>query len=66
MRGTMSFRNLIYVCKKGGKDQETIQSSTTPDQDTTWESNKNTINLTNIYLYFVLGRKIPSHKFRNW
>ena len=35
-----------FLCKqskKGGKDQETIQSSTWPTQDTTWESNKNTI-----------------------
>ena len=31
--------------KKVDKDQETIQSSTT--QDTTWERNKNTINITN-------------------
>ena len=29
--------------KKGTKDQESIQSSTTPDPDTTWESDKNTI-----------------------
>ena len=33
--------------KKDGKDQETIQSGTTLDQDTTWESNKNRINITN-------------------
>ena len=33
--------------KKDGKDQETIQSTTTPDPEFTWESNKNTISLTN-------------------
>ena len=30
--------------KKDGNDQETIESST---KDTTWESNKNTVNITN-------------------
>ena len=34
--------------KKDGKDHETIQSSTNLTQDTTWESNKNTINITNM------------------
>ena len=29
--------------KKNGKDQESVQLCTTPDQDTTWESDKNTI-----------------------
>ena len=29
--------------KKNGKDQESVQLRTTPDQDTTWESDKNTI-----------------------
>ena len=29
--------------KKGGKDQESMQSSTIPAQDTKWESDKNTI-----------------------
>ena len=33
-----SLQNKTY-----GKDQETIQSSITPDPDTTWESNKNTV-----------------------
>ena len=32
--------------KKGCKDQESIQSSTTPDPGTTWESDK-TQNITN-------------------
>ena len=32
-----------YQSKKGDKDQELIQSSTTMTQDTTWESDKNTI-----------------------
>ena len=38
-----------HICsqsKKGGKDQASIQSSTTHDPDTTWESDKN-INITN-------------------
>ena len=33
--------------KKDGKDQETIQSVPQLTQDTTWESNKNTININN-------------------
>ena len=33
--------------KKDGKDQETIQSIPQLTQYTTWESNKNTINITN-------------------
>ena len=32
----------VYQSKKGDKDQESIQSSTAPDQDTTLESDKNT------------------------
>ena len=34
---------VLSQSKKGGKNQESIQSSTTPDQNTTWESDKNTI-----------------------
>ena len=33
--------------KKGDKDQETIQLSTTPDREYHMESNKNTINVNN-------------------
>ena len=35
------------LSKKGSKDQESIQSSTTPVKGTKWESNKITINITN-------------------
>ena len=35
----------LLKSKKDGKDQKTIQSSTTPDPDITCESNKNTINI---------------------
>ena len=35
------------ISKKDGKDQETIQSSTTPDTGYLRESNKNTINIAN-------------------
>ena len=40
-------KNKVSKVKKGGKDQESIQSSTTLDshltQNTTWESNKHII-----------------------
>ena len=36
-------RTGIFKSKKEGKDQKMIQSSTTPDQDNTWESNEITI-----------------------
>ena len=39
--------NLVYKSKKDCKDQETIQSSTTPDPGYLMGSNKNTINITN-------------------
>ena len=32
--------------REEGKDQETIQSSTIPDRNTLWESDKNTRNIT--------------------
>ena len=39
--------NLVYKSKKDCKNQETIQSSTTPDPGYLMVSNKNTINITN-------------------
>ena len=33
----------LIQCKKDGKDQESIQSSTTPDPGYQWESNKLTV-----------------------
>ena len=38
---------LCCESKKEGKDQESIQSSTTPDQGYQWESDKVTIDITN-------------------
>ena len=35
----------LVQSKKGGKDQESIQSSTTPDPGYQWESNKLTVRL---------------------
>ena len=39
--------NFVYKSKRDCKDQETIQSSTTPDPGYLMGSNKNTINITN-------------------
>ena len=36
-------RGLLHKSKKEGKDQESIQSSTTPDPGYQWKSNKLTI-----------------------
>ena len=36
-----------YESKKDGKDQERYNQVPHLTQDTTWESNKNTINITN-------------------
>ena len=36
-----------FESKKEGKDQESIQSSTTPDPGYQWESDNVTINITN-------------------
>ena len=43
------FSSFLYVFKvcKGCKDQESIQSSTTPDPGYQWESNKLTADTTN-------------------
>ena len=38
---------LYYVSKKGCEDQESIQSSTTPDPGYQWESDKLTVDTTN-------------------
>ena len=37
----------VLQSKKDSKDQDSIQSSTTPSQDTKWESNTIIINITN-------------------
>ena len=37
----------VKISKKGGKDQESIQSSTTPDPGYQWESDKLTVDTTN-------------------
>ena len=39
--------NRLNKSKKGCKDQESIQSSTTPDQGYRWESDKLTADTTN-------------------
>ena len=39
----MHFYCLMVQSKKGGKDQESIQSSATPDLGYQWENNKLTI-----------------------
>ena len=42
--GTLKNRlYIVYVCKKEGKDQESIQSSTTSDPGYQWESDNFTI-----------------------
>ena len=38
---------LSVRCKKGCKDQDSIQSSTTPDPGYQWESDKLTVDTTN-------------------
>ena len=38
----------MYKSKKEGKDQESIQSSTTPDPGYQWESNKHIMQAANI------------------
>ena len=38
---------MYFESKKGGKDQEKIQSSTTPDPEYHMGSNKNTLNIIN-------------------
>ena len=50
----------LIRCKKDGKDQESIQSSTTPDPGYQWESNKLTVRhhkrelrgLVNLQIYY--------------
>ena len=61
--------NLVYKSKRDCKDQETIQSSTTPDPGYLMGSNKNSINITNKSLEispFLAGneqtRKHEKHK----
>ena len=41
--GMLRFSQVTHQSKKEGKDQESIQSSTTPDPVYQWESNKLTI-----------------------
>ena len=43
-----------FQCKKGCKDQKSIQSSTTPDTGYQWESNKFTVSLI-----FLQNQKMP-------
>ena len=38
-----NIRDWLIQSKKGGKDQESIQSSSTPDRGCQWESNKLTV-----------------------
>ena len=54
--------------RKDGKYQETIPLSTTFDQDTTWDRNKDTINITNkgqVVSARPGDRKAAMYK-RNW
>ena len=41
--GMHKMRSLQSTCKKEGKDQESIQSSTTPDTGYLWESDNVTV-----------------------